>query len=215
MEIDKSDPEFQKKSIRAALMKDDSLTHLLSAEDFQTVNAFFTDSLGIPLKALDRMKPLMLAEMPVLMRIPKTKSYEEEFLQMARDQQKEVLGISTIDKETKCLDGISLDVQAQMLVESVDPEIIREDKIRRRKVMKLYEDGDITAIFQTMKGKMDEYEGVYEAMFPSRHAIWIPSMKALMQEHSCFFAVGVGHLAGPDGLIELLQMEGYTLIPLQ
>ncbi len=34
-----------------------------------------------------------------------------------------------------------------------------------------------------------------------------------MNEIACFIAVGSGHLAGEDGLINLLREEGYKLSP--
>jgi len=213
-EINMDDPDFQQKSILASIMKNDSLDNLLSSADYKKVDAFFTDSLGIPLQAVKKMKPFFLAEFPVLLRLPKTKSYEEEFKKMAKSQHKEILGISTIDKEYEIIDGIGLDVQARILVESVDPDKIIEDKKRRKKVMLLYRQQDINEIFNTIKSAMDEYDNVYQAMFPRRHEVWLPSMIQLMKENSCIFAVGVGHLAGEEGLLSLLVKNGYTVKPL-
>jgi len=31
----------------------------------------------------------------------------------------------------------------------------------------------------------------------------------------CFIAVGAGHLGGPNGVIRLLEKEGYTLTPVE
>jgi uncharacterized protein YbaP (TraB family) len=36
-------------------------------------------------------------------------------------------------------------------------------------------------------------------------------MSDIMKDGPAFFAVGAGHLAGPDGLISLLNIEGYKL----
>ena len=35
-----------------------------------------------------------------------------------------------------------------------------------------------------------------------------------MQSKSCFIAVGAGHLAGENGLINLLKKQGYTVEPI-
>lgn len=212
-EINMNDPDFQKESILASMMQNDSLDNLLSAADYKKVDAFFTDSLGIPLKAVKKMKPFFLAEFPVLLRLPKAKSYEEEFINMAKEQNKEILGITTIGKEYEIIDGIGLDIQSRILVESVDADRINEDKNRRKKVMLMYRQQDIQEIFNTMKSAIGDYDIVYQAMFPRRHEVWLPSMIHLMKEYSCFFAVGVGHLAGETGLLELLKMDGYEIKP--
>ena len=44
-----------------------------------------------------------------------------------------------------------------------------------------------------------------------RNIRWISLMKNMMSKQKVFFAVGAAHLAGPEGLIELLIKEGYQL----
>jgi uncharacterized protein len=45
-----------------------------------------------------------------------------------------------------------------------------------------------------------------------RNQLWLPRMEKMMYEKPTFFAVGTGHLAGkPNGLIELLRKQGYTV----
>jgi hypothetical protein len=44
-----------------------------------------------------------------------------------------------------------------------------------------------------------------------RNKKWIPKMMEMMKKDKVFFAVGAGHLCGTNGLIALLQEEGYTL----
>lgn len=211
-EIDTDDPNFQQKTIFASLMKTDSLDNLLSKEEYEKVEAFFTEKLQIPLQAVKKIKPLYLAEMPAILTIPKnSKSYEEELVKIAKGQGKEVLGITTIEKESEIIDGISLEVQTQLLVESVDDQKFEEDKTRREKVMSLYQKQDIDAILNTMKAATAEYEIVFDVMFHRRHEVWIPNIEQLMKEHTCFFAVGVGHLAGEEGIIELLKKQGYEV----
>jgi uncharacterized protein YbaP (TraB family) len=36
-------------------------------------------------------------------------------------------------------------------------------------------------------------------------------MRTQMQKESTFFAVGAGHLSGPEGVIALLRSNGYTV----
>jgi uncharacterized protein YbaP (TraB family) len=196
-------------------MINDSLENLLSTDEYKIVDEYFTNTLGIPLNAVNKMKPFFLAELPVLLQLPKTKSYEEEFKAMAIEQHKEILGISTIEKEYEIIDMIDLNIQSKILVKSVDPYKIKEDNSRRKKVMLLYKKQNINEILNTMKSAMAEYNIVYKALFPLRHEVWIPSMRNLMEQYSCFFAVGVGHLAGEEGLINILMENGYTVNPLK
>ena len=45
----------------------------------------------------------------------------------------------------------------------------------------------------------------------NRNKKWIPIMEKAMQKEKVFFAVGAGHLAGPQGVINLLRAKGYTV----
>jgi uncharacterized protein YbaP (TraB family) len=40
-------------------------------------------------------------------------------------------------------------------------------------------------------------------------------MSSQMHIESTFFAVGAGHLGGPEGVVALLKAQGYTLTPIQ
>jgi uncharacterized protein YbaP (TraB family) len=40
-------------------------------------------------------------------------------------------------------------------------------------------------------------------------------MESAMKNSSTFFAVGVGHLAGSQGVLDLLRKQGYKLKPIQ
>ncbi len=46
-----------------------------------------------------------------------------------------------------------------------------------------------------------------------RNLNWLPKITVAIKKESCFFAVGASHLAGNNGLINLLRKEGYTVTP--
>jgi uncharacterized protein YbaP (TraB family) len=215
LEINMDDPDFQSKVIQSYIMKDDSLSNLLSPQEYRIVNDYFTDSIKIPLITVEKIKPFYLSEMVGLLKIPKnSKSFEEEFIKMAHEQNKGILGISTVEQESEIIGQLSFEIQTQILVESVNQEKILKDEIRRKKVLGLYLQQDIDEIHTTSKMAMSGYGNLYEIMFPQRHEVWVPNMEMLMRQHSCFFAVGVGHLAGETGLIDLLRRKGYEVNPI-
>ena len=130
---------------------------------------------------------------------------------MAKSYKKEILGISTVEVESKIIDEIGLEIQIQLLLESIDQTNIENGKERRKRVLSLYQQHDIDGLYNTFKNAMVEYEGLLEFMFHKRHEVWIPNMQKHMEGYSCFFVVGVGHLAGDEGLIELLRQEGFQV----
>lgn len=46
-----------------------------------------------------------------------------------------------------------------------------------------------------------------------RNLNWLPKIKAAIKKESCFFAVGAAHLAGNNGLVNLLRKEGFSVTP--
>lgn len=209
-EIDTDQPGFEKKSLAITFMQNDSLDNILSEEEYREISDFFLKEFNFPLQAVKKMKPFYVANLIDALSLPAgSKGYEEAFKKMAGDQGIEIAGISTIGKEAELLDGISMSDQVKSLFKGMEEYYGGFE--RKLKVLNAFQEQDIDRIFKLMKSAMDDYDTVYQSMFPDRHAIWIPNMKALMQNHSCFFAVGVGHLAGQEGVINLLKKEGYRL----
>ncbi|MGF6961345.1 TraB/GumN family protein [Paraburkholderia youngii] len=52
-----------------------------------------------------------------------------------------------------------------------------------------------------------------EIMVRRRNLSWMMTLPPLLDEGGAFVLVGVGHLPGRDGLIELLRARGYTVTP--
>lgn len=46
-----------------------------------------------------------------------------------------------------------------------------------------------------------------------RNLNWLPKIKVAIKRESCFFAVGAAHLAGNNGLVNLLRKEGFVVTP--
>ncbi|QLI80954.1 TraB/GumN family protein [Chitinibacter fontanus] len=52
------------------------------------------------------------------------------------------------------------------------------------------------------------------AMLDKRNQIYLNSLAAHLSQGACFIAVGFKHLSGPQGLVNLLRAQGYSLTPL-
>ena len=61
----------------------------------------------------------------------------------------------------------------------------------------------------------EEFGSASEDILDKRNHNWIPKMEELMNTKACFFAVGAGHLGGPNGVIELLRQKGYEVTPVR
>ena len=201
------------------------LKDFLNDADYALVQRKF-DSLGMPLRMLERIKPMFLSvmvgndgEKPALdgsaAESSKTTSYEMEFLQMGEKEKKEFAGLETVEFQMGIFDSIPYQAQADMLVKSIKGEG-GEGKEEYKKMIEMYKSQDIEAMSR-MLGSSDETDlAKYESMLiTTRNSNWIPIMKKMMQEKVTFFAVGAGHLGGEKGVVNLLRKAGYKVTALK
>ena len=199
-----------------AFMKNDTtLRDLLSQEDYAYVEAHFR-KIGLPLTFLQRIKPMFLTvlsseDMSLSANGDGVASYEMEILALARDGEKRIGGLETAAYQMSMFDSIPYKVQADMLVQTIRDE--SGDSQQLDALVAMYKAQNLNGMERMFK--MDPTGlGKYEhLLLATRNRNWIPVMTGAMATKSTFFAVGAGHLPGEEGVIRLLEREGYTLRP--
>jgi uncharacterized protein YbaP (TraB family) len=211
LELDMDEPGIMQEMMRASMMQDGTtLKSLLSDEDYQLLEKFMQDSLGMPLQAMGAMKPMLLSTvtmLPVLKCQPG--SYEMSLVQAAQNEGKEILGLETVADQIAVFDAIPLEEQSAYLVKSVRE--YGETAAETREMIRLYQEENISGLYAIIHESMAEMEGAEEALLHERNRKWIPQMEKMAKEKPSFFAVGAGHLAGPQGVIMLLKEAGYRV----
>jgi len=219
LEIDLSDGELLK-SLQAGLLMEDGiiLENLLSEKDYARVTAFMSDSLKIPVQMYQSMQPFFIQSFlyPQMIGCYPT-SYEDYFITQAAQKDIPVKGLETLDEQLNIFRSMTYEQQAEMLVKTING--YEEQKAEFRKLIDGYLAEDLSVIMEMFR-KMEKETGLgYEEfnfrVMKERNHRWIPRMKGRMQRKSVFFAVGAGHLSGPDGILNLLSMEGYTITPVK
>ncbi len=204
--------------MKAMMNNNTTLKDLLSAEDYKLVQEHF-DKMGLPLMFMERIKPMFLSaltgsELPANgMSTGEVVSYEMELMTLAQSQEKEIGGLETAEFQMGLFDSIPYNVQAEMLVNGIKSGQSGDDQFKV--MVDLYKNQDIEGM-QDLIGQDSEGISKYEnLLLLNRNRNWIPVMRNMMKEKVTFFAVGAGHLGGPEGVIALLRKEGYTLTPLK
>ena len=201
-----------------AFMSDgQTLRDLYSEEDYNLIKAHFED-LGLPMMLLERIKPMFLTvfasgdvEMGKgLGEQESTKSYEMELYALAQESNMDVSGLETIEYQMSVFDSIPMEVQGQMLLETIKSD---EEDDAFKEMIKIYTSQNINAMV-TMMSEDEGIGGFEDILLYTRNKNWIPVIEEKMRDTQHFFAVGAGHLGGKDGVIDLLKKEGYTLSPL-
>lgn len=215
LELDMDDPGLMMAMTKSMMMTENrKLSKLLPAEDYQVINKFFQDSMGINIALFDGVKPFISMSM-VFNKVLNCEpvSYELKLMELAKEQKKEVKGLETVEEQMAVFDSISYKTQAEMLL-----ELVKELPKARREfaaMVKLYRDQDLEGLYETTLKSEFDMQGKEEILLTARNHRWVQQMKTLLLAKSAFYAVGAAHLPGKDGVIALLRQNGFTVEPVR
>lgn len=242
LEIDmaglENDMSAQMSMMMNIFMKDGiTLPKLLTEEEYKMVQDHFANgSLPLPQMMLDKIKPMFLSMMVSedfdLMggnllggsededeeaedSMGGISSYEVELMDIAKEREMETAGLETVEYQMSVFDSIPYQAQADMLIEAIAAEKDTTTNIETQMadMIQLYKNQDLQALQQLLKTESSGMEQFEDILLNQRNRNWIPIMKTQIAEKPTFFAVGAGHLGGPEGILSLLIKEGYKLTP--
>ncbi len=198
-----------------------TLKDLYTEEEYKLVKAHF-EKLGLPLAFLGRIKPMflsMMASEDAMSMQNSTESgeivsYEMELMKLAQEEEKAVDGLETAEFQMSLFDSIPYDVQAQMLMATIESNDTTSESSQLEEMVKMYKDQDIQGMQRMVKGDEGGISDYEELLLLRRNRNWIPVMEEMMADKPTFFAVGAGHLGGEEGVIALLRKAGYTVSPI-
>ncbi len=213
LEIDMDDPDMQDKMMKGMYMKDGkTLKSIVNDEDYQAIDSLFISKMGISVKMIENVKPFFLTSMlyPKFIDCP-MESFEAELMKVAKEQNEEIFGLETIDDQINVFEVIPYEDQVKDLVRTAKDNMAY-DKANFAKLLSIYKDENITDMLNIMND--DNYSSVAEyqdELLDNRNINWIPKIKEYAEKQATFFGVGAGHLAGENGIINLLRQAGYTV----
>lgn len=82
-----------------------------------------------------------------------------------------------------------------------------------REMLRFYREGNEAQMAGLIfdEAEMERSPRMYRELFTRRNEAWMRALKQELDEGGAFVAVGLGHLLGPDGLVEKLRAEGYPI----
>jgi len=190
-----------------------TIKDLLKPDDYTLLDSYLKQKMNMNLAQVGMMKPIGLMSMMYMTVLPcQPASYDMTFAQMATKDQKEVLGLETIDAQLAALDKIPMEEQLKGLVDMArKPD---EAKKEFNDLLAAYKAKDVAKLMSMMRtsqfsgGDFAQYE---DALLGERNANWIPVIEKAASRKPTFFAFGAGHLGNDKGVVNLLRKKGYTV----
>ena len=172
LEVDMDDPSMNMKMMQLSLLRGKKLSDMFSDSDYNKLNVFFRDTIGMPLTLLNTMKPFVLFSILTLKSLPcaEPQSYELSFVKMAKEQSKEVLGLETIEDQMKIFDGMPDSVQVQMVMRYINE--FDEQKKEFAKMVNAYKQENLDSIYEHIMSSPD-ISGSEEVLLFNRNEKWI------------------------------------------
>jgi uncharacterized protein YbaP (TraB family) len=193
-----------------------SLQEVMKPEDYQLARSVLLDSLGISQlewMGYSKMKPIFVMSGVVKGLMGEIKEYEIELVDIAQDNNVEVVGLEEPEEQLAFLDTITIEDQVDMLLEGLQE--MDSLKWYLDRVIGYYGDQNLDSIESLLHdpryAELMEYE---DPLIYDRNKRWVAQMNEIMADGQALVAVGAAHLVGEQGLLALLRQEGYTLTPI-
>ena len=191
------------------------LSDLISQDDYQKLEDYFKNNKSVlPFGMMSRFKPYFITAIisEGIMGCKKKISVEQMIMTEARQYDKEVNGLETLEFQASIFDSIPYEKQAQDLVMYVDSI----DKFREitMEMVDMYRKQDINNMDSLMEKSDPGMMQYMDVLLYDRNKRWAEQIPQQMFNMPTLFAVGAGHLGGEKGVISLLKKQGFTVKPL-
>lgn len=219
-------PEVQARMAQYMVAPPDStLDKLLSPQDYAIVEKVFNkyfSTMGVKLDQMNSLKPSAIStQMQAMQAIKYFPNFNAAQLidvavqSRANEAGRPSAGLETVWEQIDLLFNGPLTEQAQGLV-----EVCKQDElfqVQSAALADAYMKQDLNKLMEVMTDATmgGDSEQMMEALIYNRNRNWVGKLKVMMPERAALVCVGVGHLPGEQGLLQLLRNEGYTVEPVQ
>jgi uncharacterized protein YbaP (TraB family) len=196
--------------------KGKSLATELPPADYERVRSFFESEFKVAKAKFDKdfahLIPLALSMNMTRMSLgEKVKFYDIELLTIAKRNKLETYSLESIDREAAAIQAFPMKDQETALLHSISN--FEKQKSEYQQLEAAYLQGDLDKVFEYSLHPTENNPIFIEEFYTKRNLEWLPKIMKMTKEKQSFVAVGVSHLEGEKGLLNLLKANGYTVTP--
>ena len=206
-------------SLLKELIMDSSFTlkNLLSSNDYNLVEKFFEDSIGMNLFFFEKISPIYTSQLIAMKDLGKQQkdALDLFFHKKAKKQGKKIIGLEKMIEQIDAINSLPYKTQAQELVTAVN-KAMNSTQNEIESLIDFYIQGDLDTLL-TITTQHDSINNEYNAIIKDvfilkRNINMADRCEKHLKENSTFIAIGAAHLPGENGVIELLRKKGYKVI---
>lgn len=174
-----------------------------------------TAELGLDIASFSRYKPWFFIMTLTMFKLQMLGFSHENGLDTfyytkATQSGKKILALETFKEQMEMLDSMSKVNQNHLVCRAIkDLDVLEEDI---NTIIKAWAAGDINKLNTLILKSFNEFPDIYNVLITQRNKKWFKKIESfLKQKENYMIVVGVAHLAGKEGLVELLKKKGYSV----
>ena len=213
LDMDDLDPAYTQAAFnRAGVMSDGTTLQDLMGDDAYAEATEAAAAIDIPLEMLAQSEPWLAAmtvELMMLYRIGFNPLLGIEMTMTTRATQdgKPIEGLETVDEQLSFLDGLPLEAQREMLLQTLAEGAALSESIDE--LIDAWRHGDTTTLEEGLLSSIGEQSVLSDALVTNRNRRWAETIATWLDDDRDYLViVGALHLVGDEGVPNLLANKG-------
>lgn len=210
-------PDFAMRLMAESVYRDGrTLKTVLSKEAYEALAEQGRKS-NIPIEVIHKTKPGMAIMMMTLQEFTKAGVTQEgvdlHYHNKAVDDKKPIGSLETADFQLDLITNIGEGNESEFVLYGLQDL----DKINEfyDELIQAWKTGNLEATEHLFIKDMKKFPEFYEQFLKGRNENWLPQIETMLKDKPTeYVLVGFAHMAGEDGVIELLKAKGYKVTQL-
>jgi uncharacterized protein YbaP (TraB family) len=211
-------PEMQQLMMERGLYEaGQSLLFAVNADAWKKIEAYCAKA-GLPVANVARMKPWLFVIMVTGLELQKLGVTREgadfSFFKRAQADGKPAIALEKFEDHMNFIINLGAGKESEMVSSSLDD--LAQSIENFPKLVAAWRSGDLAAIDEhALKDMRTRYPEIFRDLIVTRNNTWLASIDVMLQTPETeLVLVGVGHMAGPEGLIARLRERGCEIVQL-
>jgi uncharacterized protein YbaP (TraB family) len=170
--------------------------------------------LGLDINQMNQFEPWMVTVTFVALKLQElgldpAYGVDAYFYGKAKAEDKHILALETPQEQIDFFDTMPPADQRNLIGQTLEQSADIEDMLDE--IVMHWKTGDLEGLEATINKSFGDFLGIRQRLLTDRNRTWMKNLEAYLKDKGEYLViVGVGHMSGEDGLIELLRKAGYT-----
>jgi uncharacterized protein YbaP (TraB family) len=208
-------PEMQQIVMQRGMFTDEkTLETALSPGAWKAVQDYCTKN-GLPVAQLIKFRPWLFTMFVSVMELEKLgvsqAGADLHYFNRATEGGKSLGALESFESHIDFVTGMGAGQESEMILQSL--EDLNELPEKLGALLNAWREGDTATLDRLINAELRaKYPKIYTSLIVERNNNWVPILEKLAgTPETEFVLAGVGHMAGPEGLLAQLEQRGYTV----